>query len=394
MKIDLMSGNAGPLPERCEADPGGQNAHVRDLSAALAARGHEVTVWTRRDRPDGASTLRTDAGVTLRLLDAGPQRPVPEDGLVPYLAALADGLRAAWAANPPAVVHAHGWTSGLASLAAARDRGVPVVQTFHTLGTGERRHGGVGDTSLPGRIRAERHLAGAVDRVVVGCSGDVVDVMRLGAPRDRIAVVPCGVDTATLTPDGPAHPRDGRPRLVSLSGLVRRQGVDEAVVALAGVPHAELVVAGGSGEGDRDIARLHAVATAHGVRDRVRFIGPVGRAEVPPLLRSADAVVCLPWYEPLGVVAVQAMACGRPVVASAVGGLADTVIDGVTGLLVPPRQPRMAAAVLRRTLGAPSTAQALGVAGRDRVESRYDWDRIAATIGDIYARTTEGVRRR
>jgi D-inositol-3-phosphate glycosyltransferase len=363
---------------------GGQDAHVHALSSALVAAGHDVTVWTRRDRPDQPDARRTGSGVTVRHVDVGPARGLSGDELVPHLPALADVLRAAWTADPPDVVHAHHWMPGLATLAAAEGLDVPVVQTFHDLSCVERRHLGHDDTSPNGRSRAERHLARAADHIVATCSAEVDELLGMGAGRDRISIVPCGVDTSVFTVDGPAHPRGAHPRLVALGGLARRKGVDEAVAALAGLPDAELVVAGGSAADDPDIARLRALAAARGVGDRVRLIGPVPRGEVPALLRSADVVVCVPWFEPFGVVALEAMACGRPVVASAVGGLLDTVVDGVTGLLVPARKPRDTAVALRKILGSPARRQAMGVAGRDRAEMRYTWPRVAGTTAKIY----------
>jgi glycosyltransferase involved in cell wall biosynthesis len=353
-----------------------RRAHVRALSSALVAAGHDVTVWTRRDRPDQPAARRTDSGATVRHVDMGPPRSRSGDELVPHLPALADALRAAWTADPPAVVHAHHWTSGLATVAAAGHLDVPVVQTFHDLGR---------DRAGPsGRDRAERHLAHAADHIVAICTAEVDALLGMGANRDRVSVVPHGVDTGVFTVSGPAHPRGARPRLVALGGLARHKGVDEAVAALVGLPEAELVVAGGTAADDPDIARLRALAAARGVGDRVRFIGPVPHREAPALLRSADVVVCLPWYEQFGVVALEAMACGRPVVASAVGALLDTVVDGVTGMLVPARKPRDTAVALRKVLASPARRQGMGIAGRDRTEMRYTWPRVARTTAEIY----------
>ena len=116
----------------------------------------------------------------------------------------------------------------------------------------------------------------------------------------------------------------------------------------------------------------------------MRFLGAVPRAAVPPLLRSADAVVCAPWYEPFGIVALEAMACGRAVVATAVGGMQDTVVHGVTGLHVPPRRPDALAAALRDLLAGPTRPAAFGAAGRDRVLARYTWTRVAAATERVY----------
>lgn len=387
MRITMVSEHASPLTAPGSPDAGGQNVHVNELSRALAAAGHRVTVATRRDDPDVPEVVSLHPGVTVRHIDAGPPRPIPKDELVPHLPALAEGLERAWRAEPPDVVHAHFWMSGLAATAALGDADVPFVQTFHALGNVKRRHQRDADTSPAGRIPAERVLARRADRVLATCDDELFELIRMGAPRRRISVVPCGVDALAFSPDGPVADRGERPRLVSVGRLVRRKGVDEVVTALAQVPDAELVVAGGEGEEDGpdpDLARLRELVARHGVADRVLFLGPVARTRIPALLRSADAVVCAPWYEPFGMVALEAMACGRAVVATAVGGMQDTVVDGVTGLHVPPRRPDVLGATLRGLVGDPTRQLAFGLAGRDRVLARYTWDRVAAATERVY----------
>ena len=384
MQIDMVSEHASPLAVPGGVDAGGQNVHVRELALALAGHGHEVTIWTRRDAPELPECVRLAPGVQLRHISAGPARPLPKDELVEHVPAMGEVLSEAWRRRRPDIAHAHYWMSGLAVLAAASRAGVPTVQTFHALGSVKRRHQGTHDTSPARRIEAERTVARGVDRIVATCSDEVFELVRLGAPRRRIRVVPCGVDTAAFSPDGPRWPGDGRPRLVSIGRLVRRKGVDEVIAALAAVPSAELVIAGGAGPADPDRARLAALAAEHGAGHRIRFVGPVPRQRVPELLRSADVVVCVPWYEPFGMVALEAMACARPVVASAVGGLTDTVVDGVTGLHVPARRPRELAATLRSLLSTPALADAMGAAGRDRAVNRYGWDRVAAATAEVY----------
>jgi len=384
MRIDMVSEHASPLAVPGGVDAGGQNVHVRELAQALARLGHEVTVWTRRDAPELPERLRLGRGVQVRHLIAGPARSLPKDELLAHVPAMADALGEAWRRRRPDIVHAHYWMSGLAVLTAAEATGVPTVQTFHALGSVKRRHQGRQDTSPDGRIAAERTVALGVDRIIATCTDEVFELIRLGAPRHRIRVVPCGVDTAGFTPHGPALLRGDRPRLVSVGRLVRRKGVDETIVALAQVPTAELVVAGGSGPDEPNRRRLAALAAEYQVSHRVRFVGAMPRARMPELLRSADAVICVPWYEPFGMVPLEAMACARPVVASAVGGLTDTVVDGVTGVLVPPRSPRELAAAVRRLLASSGLTGALGAAGRDRAVARYGWDRVAAATADVY----------
>jgi glycosyltransferase involved in cell wall biosynthesis len=392
MRIAMVSEHASPLAVLGGTDAGGQNVHVLELSSALAAAGHDVTVWTRRDHPELADAVPLRPGVVVRHVGAGPAKPLPKDELIPHLPAFTRVLEAAWATDRPDVVHAHFWMSGMVALAAAAGR-IPVVQTFHALGSVKRRHQGSDDTSPEGRVRAEAAVARQVDRVLATCTDEVFELARLGAPRRRITVVPCGVDTALFTPEGPVAQRSDRPRLVVLGRLVRRKGVDEVIDALRRVPNAELVIAGGATppadgargtDPDPDAERLRSCAARFGVADRVRLVGPVSREDVPALLRSADAVVCVPWYEPFGIVPLEAMACGRPVVASAVGGIQDTVVDQVTGLLVPPRRPDVLAGALRELLGSPTRASAFGIAGRDRVLARYDWVRVAAATEVVY----------
>jgi glycosyltransferase involved in cell wall biosynthesis len=178
-------------------------------------------------------------------------------------------------------------------------------------------------------------------------------------------------------------------RILTVGRLVERKGVQDVIAALADVPETELVVVGGpSRDGlsaDPDVRRLAALAEQLGVLDRVDFRGRVGRAELPALLRSADAVVCAPWYEPFGIVPLEAMACGVPVVATAVGGMLDSVADGVTGLLVAPRRPDQVAAAVREILDDPALARRLGHQGVRRAQTRYGWDHVAALTRDVYA---------
>src|SRR5439155_2044170 len=153
------------------------------------------------------------------------------------------------------------------------------------------------------------------------------ELAALGCDPERVTVVPCGVDLEHFTPDGPAEPRAcGLRRVVVLSRLVERKGIGNVIEAAAALPDVELVIAGGPPLGmvddDPEAMRFRRLAEAHGITSRVDLRGAVPRDRVPELLRSADVVACCPWYEPFGLVAVEAMACGVPVVASAVGGLA------------------------------------------------------------------------
>ncbi|MCW2617456.1 MAG: hypothetical protein JWR28_605 [Modestobacter sp.] len=388
MRIDLVSEHASPLAAIGGVDAGGQNVHVAALAAGLAARGHQVTVHTRRDDADLPDRVRTADGYDVAHVPAGPATVLPKDELLQHMATFADVLHAEWSATRPDVVHAHFWMSGLASVQATAGLGIPVLQTFHALGSVKRRHQGDADTSPEQRIDLERGLCADVDHVVATCTDEVFELRRLGLSSDRVSIVPCGVDTAVFTPRGPVAPRSDRPRLLVLGRLVERKGQEDAVRALAAVPAAELVVVGGPEaaelDDDPEVCRLRGIAADLGVADRLVFTGSVSRADVPGWIRSADVVLAVPWYEPFGITPLEAMACGRPVVATAVGGLVDSVADGVTGDLVPPRDPAALGEALAALLADDERRAGYGAAGVTRARTRYRWSRVVADTDAVY----------
>jgi len=398
LTIDMVSEHASPLAAIGGVDAGGQNVHVAALAAGLARRGHTVTVHTRREDPDQPDRVRTADGYDVAHVTAGPARVLPKDDLLAHMPEFASVLRREWAQRPPDLVHAHFWMSGLAAVAAAgpgaRAGGIPIVQTFHALGSVKRRHQGAADTSPPQRIELERSLCRTVSHVVATCSDEVFELRRLGLDSDRVSVVPCGVDTGVFTPRGPVAPRGARKRLLVLGRLVERKGQEDAVRALAAVPDAELVVVGGPPVGqlddDPEVRRLRALAACLGVADRLVFTGAVARADVPAWIRSADVVLAVPWYEPFGITPLEAMACGRPVVATAVGGLQDSVADGVTGDLIPPRDPQRLGQVLAALLADDARRAAYGAAGVRRARSRYRWARVVADTDTVYRQVLAG----
>jgi glycosyltransferase involved in cell wall biosynthesis len=391
----LISEHADPLAAIGGVDAGGQNVHVAALAASLAARGHTVVVHTRRWAEDQPDVVPVAPGVSVEYVRAGPAAPVPKDELPPYMPRFAERLAERWAADRPDIVHAHFWMSGQAALSACAatagvvGRTVPVVQTFHALGTVKRRWQGRADSSPPHRIATEREIGARAGAVLATCGDEVRELRAMGVPAERIAVVPCGVDLEVFRPDGPAEPRPagGGPRVLSIGRLVPRKGVDTVIQALRRLPGAELVIAGGRPDDDEAV-RLRDLAGRHGLAGRVRVIGSVPRERVPALMRSADVLVTVPWYEPFGLVPVEAMACGVPVVASAVGGHLDTVAG--CGVLVPPRRPRALARALREVLEDPARRRELGRAGARRARARYGWARVAERTEAVYAQVIDG----
>jgi nucleoside-diphosphate-sugar epimerase/glycosyltransferase involved in cell wall biosynthesis len=391
MHVAMVSEHASPLAAIGAVDAGGQNVHVAALAAGLVRRGHRVTVFTRRDGTELPERVHTEAGYEVVHLDAGPPAAISKDALwaqMPtFSAALAEHLRA----DPPALLHAHFWMSAWAA-DHARPSSMPLVVTFHALGVVKRRHQGADDTSPVERIGVERAVAAAASRILATCTDERSELAALGVARSQVSVVPCGVDLEQFSP----NPTDSdhlrvpgrrfRHRLLAVGRLVPRKGFEVAIGALARLPDTELIIVGG-GDASSDFERERLVWCAEqlGVADRVQLIGQAARPDMPALLRSADVVVCSPWYEPFGLVPLEAMACGVPVVASAVGGLQDTVANGVTGVLVPPQDPDRLAEAVRPLLDSADLRHRFGQAGLDRARSRYSWTQVASETDAVYS---------
>ncbi|MFC4007402.1 glycosyltransferase [Nonomuraea purpurea] len=353
----------------------GGNRHHHILSVARElGREHHVTIYSRRDNAEGKPKTRVAPGVTLEQIDVGPAQELAADDVAPYLNEVGEHLSRRWTQERPDVIHAHSWTSGLASVAGAKDLGVPVTQTFHTFDVSHQD--------------LERALGRRANAVIAGSGDEESALIRLGVPRGNIAIVPYGVDTEKFQRRGAIATRGSRKRLLHVGPLTADRGAHTIVRALQGLGDVELIIAGGPEpdylEDDRDARRLRTLAEQLGVADRVTLLGQVKRAAVPKLMRSADAVVSVPREAVTGIVALEAMACGVPVIASAVGAHLDSVIDGVTGLLVPPDRPAATARLARELLWDPTLRTALGYAGADRARSRYSWERVSQELVRVY----------
>jgi len=397
MKIALVAQHATPLRPRAGSGPGSDDIGLSELTRRLAGHGHRVTVYAQRHEPDLPEKAELHRGVRVEHISAGPFAALGEQddaGLLERVPAFSGPLRSHWQRDRPDVVHALHWTSGLAALAAARDLGLPVVQEFSSLGVAERRdragqHDPVrADSAGAARIRLEPAIGRSATAVVATHSGEVSDLARLGVHRSSIRVVPWGVDTDIFTPEGPVAERNGRPRLLTAADLHERVPLETLLRALTKVPGAELLIVGGPDRAElpRDSAyvELAAFAGALDISDRVIFAGRVEHGAMPALLRSADLVVSTCQYEPSGTTSLQAMACGTPVIAPPVGGHMDAVVDGTTGILIPPGRPALLAQRIRQLLAHPMLIEAYGVAAADRARSRYSWDRIAGETLAVY----------
>jgi glycosyltransferase involved in cell wall biosynthesis len=380
MRIAFIAAD-NPLAQA--ADLSGQPAC---LARALAGQGHRVTIYARQD---GTTTGTAVLGrnVSVEFISAGPARPLAPEQAVRYMPDLAAALVGRWVTKRPDVVHAFGWVAGLAALGAVRELDIPVVQTFGSLAAAESRRG---SEVLASRLRLETLIGRKAAAVLAGSAQEAADLARLGVARPAIRVVPCGVDTTVFCPEGKQASRAKTVQLVALAGSGQVSSLQAVLQAMVHLPEAELVIAGGPDARHlprtgpfRDLAQL---ANELKIRSRVKFAGDRAGAELAAVLRSADVVISTAGYEPSGAGAIQAMACGTAVIAAAVGGQADAVIDGTTGLLVAPDHAGMLVQRLRRLLATPALVRGYGIAAADRARSRYSWERIARETAAAYER--------
>jgi glycosyltransferase involved in cell wall biosynthesis len=394
VKIAIVAQHATPLrPCADGTGPRPDDAGLTDLTRVLARRGHKVTVYCEKryaDLPDRAE-LCDGAWVEHITVNRRMTGSSDED-LLARVPTFSEPLRKLWLRDRPDVVHAVRWTSGLAALSAARDLGIPVVQSFSSLGVAERRDHAAADgaNSAPARMRLEPAIGRSADAVVAASAAEASDLTQLGVPRTSVRCVPWGVNTDEFAPEGPVAKRNERSRLLTAADLTEREPLETLLRAMTKVPDAELLIVGGPARSrlgsDVSYQGLAAMSGALGLGDRVTFTGRVDRARMPGLLRSADLVLSTCSYDPTGVTSLEAMACGRPVLAPPTGGHVDAVVDGTTGLIIAPGRPAQLAQRIRQMLAHPMMIEAYGVAAADRARSRYSWDRIAAETVAVYER--------
>lgn len=401
-KIALISEHASPIAPLGSVDSGGQNVYVAQVARHLAQLGWQVDVFTRRDSDSAAPVVQWQPGVRIVHVPAGPAHYIPKEALLPHMEQFARFMIrfARRQQEPYDLVHANFFMSGMVAQQVKQALGIPFVITFHALGRVRRLIQKDADGFPDARFAIEERLMRAADRVIAECPQDKLDMEQLyGAPSEQIDIVPCGFDPDEFAPVAPgARARLGLRSdefvILQLGRMVPRKGVDNVVRALALLERehgtrARLLIVGGNSEkpdpeATPELGRLMELARTLGVEDSVCFVGQRQRAQLRYYYSAADVFVTTPWYEPFGITPLEAMACGTPVIGTAVGGIKSTVVDGETGYLVPPNDPAALAERLAWLHRNPQLAQRLGWAGMRRAYQQFTWRSVAASIAGVY----------
>lgn len=403
-RIATLMVHTSPLDQPGIGDAGGMNIYVAENAKRMAAMGVEVDIFTRRTNPNLADVVELAPGVNVRHLDGGPPGEVTKENLPNFIGDLsANFTRALQGKTSYDVIHSHYWISGEVGIPASRKLGIPLVHTMHTMAKVKNLNLADGETPEPeSRIRGEKIVVEASQALIANTDSEAASLVSLyGACPDLVHVVTPGVDLFTFTPgDGRAAARAALgitqdAHVITFVGRIQPHKGPELLIRavsemLSHSPHlrAKLIVyiiGGPSGAGLAEVERLKDLVKWLNLAEVILFLPPVPRNELPNWYRGAD-LVCVPSYsESFGLVALEAQACGTPVVATAVGGLRTAVADGISGVLVDGHDARAWSSVLARLLVEPTRRVLLSLGALEH-SSHFGWDATARGTLDIYDR--------
>lgn len=394
-RVSILSMHTSPLAQPGVGDGGGMNVYVRELVSALAHAGLDCTTYTRAWRPDLPQVVNVEPNHRVVHIEAG-DFDLPKNDLVSVVDAFADGVRDHIAATGGTdVLHGNYWLSGIAGHRLKHELDLPLVMTFHTFARVKAQGG---DPEPVSRENAEASIIGCTDAICVSCTEEERQFRSLyGTPPGTIEIVAPGVEHAFFAPGekrGARHalrlPNDV-PVMLFVGRIQPLKGLDVAIETLARLAdrRARLVVVGGASgnEGETEVVRIRSLIESLGVTDRVDFVAPQAHHILSTYYRAADVVIVPSRSESFGLVALEAAACGVPVVASGVGGLITIVDDGVTGHLVADRSPDVFASHVDRILANPIDAAAMGARAAEKAR-RYTWSFAAARLRRAYSDVT------
>ena len=396
MRVAMLSFHSCPEAPLGQRDAGGMNVYVLNLARGLSRLGVQVDVFSRRHSPDDPTIVTLDSHATLVHIDAGPHA-TPKHELEPYLPAFLGGVVGFAEAEGRTydLVHSHYWLSGQAGAELARLWAVPHVTNFHTLAD-VKRMARAGEWEPAARSAAEERLATSVDAVVVSDPHESNLLTRLyGSDPARTHVIPGGVDLDRFRPiERPVARHElnlnGEPVLLFVGRLDPLKGIDlllQGAALLEDSKDVQIMIVGGDLEHDVEASRLAGMAAELGLAERVRFEGSVPQERLPVYYSAADVAVAPSYYESFGFSALEAMACGTPVVAARAGGLRSLVRDGETGYLVPWHCPEPFAQRMEVLLSHPDLRERMGLAGLERAQD-MDWGTTARAMVALYENLT------
>jgi len=402
-RVAVLSVHTSPLDQPGTGDAGGMNVYIVEVARRLAEAGVEVEVFTRATSGDLPSSVELAPGVLVRHVVSGPFEGLAKEDLPAQLCEFTHGVLRAEAGRSPGwydLIHSHYWLSGQVGWLAKDRWGVPLVHTAHTLAKVKNRRLAIGDKPEPiTRVIGEEQVVSEADRLVANTPIEARELVDLyGAPLERVSVVAPGVDLDRFTPPclgretavrSAARRRLGLPERGYVIAFVGRiqplKAPDVLLRAVAQLPapvrdRLTVAIVGGNSGSGLDLAGL---GSALGIGNVLRFLPPQSRERLPDLYRAADLVAVPSYNESFGLVALEAQACGTPVVAAAVGGLVTAVRDEVSGVLVDGHDPALWSRVVGDLLAEPGrrTRLARGAIAHAR---RFSWDRTAASLLEVY----------
>ncbi|MER7275718.1 D-inositol-3-phosphate glycosyltransferase [Dactylosporangium sp. NPDC000244] len=400
-RVATLSVHTSPLDQPGTGDAGGMNVYIVEVAERLARAGVEVEIFTRATNSELPPTVEMAPGVLVRHVIAGPFEGLAKEDLPAQLCAFTGGVLRAEAARPSGwydLVHSHYWLSGQVGWLAKDRWGVPLVHTAHTLAKVKNQLLADGDKPEPiARVIGEEQVVAAADGLVANTPAEAAELIDLYAADPRkVSVVPPGVDLDRFVPRPhrklAARERFGLPadaRIVAFAGRIQPLKAPDVLLRAAAElrardPKLLVVICGGpSGSGlDRPTALMD-LARDLGIADIVRFLPPQPRDALAELFRAVDVVAVPSFNESFGLVAIEAQACGTPVVAAAVGGLVTAVRDGVSGVLVDTHKPADWASVLGPLLAEPARRAALSL-GAVRHAREFSWAHTASGLLAAY----------
>ncbi|ACU77047.1 UDP-N-acetylglucosamine [Catenulispora acidiphila DSM 44928] len=410
-RVALLSVHTSPLHQPGTGDAGGMNVYIVELSRRLADLGIEVEIFTRATTGALPPAVDLAPGVLVRHVTAGPYEGLSKEDLPGQLCAFTSGVLRTEAMHEPGyydLIHSHYWLSGQVGWLAKERWGVPLIHSMHTLGKVKNAALALGDDPEPtARLVGEDQVVDAADRLIANTDQEASELVRLyGADPGRVSTVNPGVDLDRFRPGDKRAAREsvglppdaavllfvGRIQPLKAPDVLLRAAAE--LIAREPERREKLVVAvvgGPSGSGLAEPTHLHRLARRLGIADVVRFVKPVDQTRLADWYRAADIAVVPSYSESFGLVAIEAQACGTPVVAARVGGLATAVADGRSGTLVAGHDPGDYATAVAGLLDAPHR---LADFGENAVEhaARFGWSATAAATADVYSRSIEDLR--